>query len=77
MKQLACGLIVWGALVPAQVPDLDLPVDQRAWVASKIYASIHMFNAHSEGAPGFDLDSEYRAYLKVGMAVRTAVPVYP
>ncbi|MFN0104977.1 MAG: S41 family peptidase [Bryobacteraceae bacterium] len=67
MKRLVSALIAFGVLIRAQVPGSGLPVEQRAWVASKLYASIQMFNAHSEGAPGFDLDREYRAYLKVAM----------
>src|SRR5262249_5948647 len=67
---MKCNLIAsmaFAAAVTAQVPDSRLPVEQRAWVATKVYSSIQMFNAHAEGAPGFDLDREYQDYLKTAM----------
>lgn len=67
MQRFLLGFIAFG-LLRAQVPDAALSAEQRAWVASKLYASIQMFNAHGEGAPKFDLEREYKAYLAAAMA---------
>jgi len=68
MTQLFCALIAFGVVVSAQVADSGLSAERRAWVASKLYASIQMFNAHREGSPAFNLDREYKEYLKIAMA---------
>lgn len=67
IQQLQLALITCAVFVRAQVPGSSLTLEQRAWVAAKLYASIQLFNAHGEGSPGFDLDREYRAYLSVAM----------
>ena len=68
MKLTPFGLIVFACSAAAQIPGSHLPIEQRAWIATKIYSSIQMFNAHAEGAPGFDLDRDFQAYLKTAMA---------
>src|SRR5262245_37336500 len=67
MKRNLIASMAFAAVSTAQVPDSGLPIEQRAWVATKIYSSIQMFNAHAEGAPGFELDREYQDYLKTAM----------
>lgn len=46
----------------AAAPD-TVPLERRAWIASKIYASVQSYFGHWEGAPDLDLDAAYRAYL--------------
>ena len=45
-----------------------MPLDTRVWVAAKLYSAIQMYFAHAEGAPEFDLDRDYRDYLKAAFA---------
>jgi len=52
----------------AQQPDGTVSVETRAWVGAKIYASIQMYFAHAEGAPGFDLDRDFSAYTQAAFA---------
>lgn len=47
----------------AAAPD-TVPLERRAWIASKIYASAQAYFGHWEGAPELDLDGAYRAYLE-------------
>lgn len=53
--------------LPAAAQQQDpsrLPLEERAYIASEIYASIPQYFAHWEGAPAdFDLTEAYRAYL--------------
>lgn len=58
----------FASTILAQQPDSALPAETRAWVTAKIYASIQMYFAHTEGAPGFDLDRDFRAYTKAAFA---------
>jgi carboxyl-terminal processing protease len=59
------AVLVVGAL--AQTPDSALPAETRAWVTAKLYASIQAYFAHTEGAPAFQLDRDFRVYLKAAM----------
>jgi carboxyl-terminal processing protease len=48
-----------------------VPLEDRVWVASKIYASIPIYFAHWQGAPDLDLDAVYKDYLKAATAAET------
>src|SRR6476659_4965067 len=48
-----------------------IPLDERMWVASKIYASIPVYFAHWQGVGEFDLDAVYREYLKAAVAAES------
>src|SRR5690349_18828874 len=52
-----------GTAVHAQPANADLPLVERALVASKIYAAIQTYFAHGSGVPNLDLDAAYKAYL--------------
>ena len=52
-----------GGSVYAQLGNEDLPVLDRAFVASKIYSSIQTYFAHRAGIADLDLDATYKAYL--------------
>ncbi len=41
-----------------------IPLDERLWVASKIYASIPIYFAHWQPVRDLDLDAAYKDYLK-------------
>ncbi|HYO83506.1 MAG TPA: S41 family peptidase [Bryobacteraceae bacterium] len=58
----------WVVVAFTQGSPADLSMEQRAWVASKLYASVQMFNAHGEGSPDFDLDREYKAFLGAALS---------
>lgn len=45
------------------MPGEDLALTERAYIASKIYASVQQSFAHWEAAPGLDWDAAYREYL--------------
>lgn len=47
---------------PAAATD-KLSIDQRVWMASKIYATIQTYFGHWQAVPEFDLDSSYQKYL--------------
>jgi carboxyl-terminal processing protease len=48
-----------------------IPLEDRLWVASKIYASIPIYFAHWQAAPDLDLDAAYKDYLKAATAADT------
>src|SRR5258707_6628244 len=48
-----------------------IPVEERLWVASKIYASIPIYFAHWQNVRDLDLDAAYKEYLKGVMAADT------
>jgi carboxyl-terminal processing protease len=53
----------WSAGAQQQDPS-RLPLEERAYIASEIYAAIPLYFAHWEGAPAdLDLAASYRAYL--------------
>jgi len=60
---VACVFVGCIAVHADEVPDQVVPVRERVVVASRIYADIQMYFGHWQGAPGFDLDAEYAAYL--------------
>src|ERR1043165_8347819 len=48
---------------PAAAAGDRLSIDQRAWMASKIYATIQTYFGHWQAVPEFDLDASYQKYL--------------
>src|SRR5687768_11552553 len=67
------GLALWvlilvGTAVSGQT---KIALDERLWVASKIYASIPIYFAHWQGARDLDLDAAYRDYLKAVVTADT------
>src|SRR5262245_1491984 len=48
----------------------DLPIPERAYVASKIYSSVEAYFAHRAGIAGLDLDAAYKAYLERALAAK-------
>lgn len=51
----------------AQQADGDMPLAERAYVASKINSAIEMYFAHREGVADLDLDAAYRDYLDAAL----------
>src|SRR4051812_45285102 len=49
------------AAIPAANDKLSL--DQRVWMASKIYSTIQTYFGHWQAIPEFDLDTSYQKYL--------------
>ncbi len=49
------------AAIPAAADKLSL--DQRVWMASKIYSTIQTYFGHWQAIPEFDLDTSYQKYL--------------
>lgn len=45
----------------------SLSVEERAFVASKIYSSVNTYFAHWQAAPGLDFDAEFKKYLARAM----------
>ena len=54
-------------MAPAAAAD-TLPLVKRAWIASKIYASVQAYFGHWEAVPELDLDAAYRDYLAEALA---------
>lgn len=61
-----CGALILctapAALPQAALPD-KLPLEQRVWMASKIYSTIQSYFGHWQAIPEFDLDASYQKYL--------------
>ncbi len=61
-----CGALILStapaAFPQAALPD-KLPLDQRVWMASKIYSTIQTYFGHWQAIPEFDLDASYQKYL--------------
>lgn len=53
---------------PAAASGDTLPLERRAWIASKIYASVQAYFGHWEAVPDLDLDAVYRDYLAEALA---------
>jgi carboxyl-terminal processing protease len=51
----------------ADGPSMKMPLEQRVYVAARVYASLSEF-AHSQNAPALDVDAAYRAYLQKALA---------
>ncbi|MGA8741862.1 MAG: S41 family peptidase [Terracidiphilus sp.] len=51
----------------ADGPDSNLTLNERVYVASRVYASLNNF-AHWQNAPNLDVDAGYRAYLEKAIA---------
>jgi len=63
-----CALTLFGCLAWGQT---RIPLEERLWVASKIYASIPVYFAHWQGARDLDLDAAYKEYLKGAASAET------
>src|SRR5437773_4096635 len=48
-----------------------IALEERLWVASKIYASIPIYFAHWQGVRDLDLDATYKEYLKGATSAET------
>jgi len=57
-------LFLLRALCTAEEPSGTLPLEQRAWIASRIYSAVQLYFAHFEGVPDLDLDEVYKDYLR-------------
>jgi hypothetical protein len=60
---LAVACLVTTSMASNPAPHATLPLEERVFVASKIYSLTQVFFTHWEGAPGLDLDAAYREYL--------------
>jgi carboxyl-terminal processing protease len=66
------ALLACSQVFAAEEPKADSilpapPLNQRVYVASRVYASLENF-AHSQNAPNLDVDAAYRAYLDKAIA---------
>lgn len=64
---LLAGLLLVPLSVQAQAPALP-SVEERAYVASRLYSALNTHFAHWEGAADVDLDAAYREYLAKALA---------
>jgi carboxyl-terminal processing protease len=48
----------------------DLPLNERAFIASKIYALANTYFAHWSAVPDLDFDSAYKSYLSRALAAK-------
>lgn len=64
-------LFIPSAVAPGQARPANLPanlsVEDRAYIASRIYAALEYF-AHWQGVPDFNVDAAYRSYLAKALA---------
>lgn len=56
-------LLLAGSLCTAQSTEDRVPLHDRMWIASKLYASILLHFGHWQGVPDLQLDEVYRRYL--------------
>jgi carboxyl-terminal processing protease len=56
------------ATCTAEQQSEKLPLDQRVWIASKIYSAVQLYFAHYEAVPDLDLDKVYKDYLRQAIA---------
>lgn len=63
---LLAGLLVGVLPVHAQLPPA-LSIEERAYVASRVYSAVNTYFAHWEDAEDVDLDAAYRAYLSAAL----------
>ncbi|MCX6620902.1 MAG: S41 family peptidase [Acidobacteria bacterium] len=68
MLRLTSALVLFVCLGFGQT---RIALEDRLWVASKIYASIPLYFAHWQGAPELDLDAAYKKYLAAAIAAET------
>jgi len=63
---IIAGLFLAPAGLFAQADKISL--EERAWIASKIYSSVQMYFGHWQAVPELDLDAAFREYLKQALA---------
>ncbi len=66
-RLIACLLLF---AIPG-VSQTRIPLEDRLWVASKIYASIPVYFAHWQAAGTIDLDAAYKKYLATAIGAET------
>ncbi len=59
-----------GQTAPASKPNEDPTVEERVFIASKIYSSLQIYFAHFQGVPDLKLDQAYRSFLKEALAAK-------
>lgn len=52
----------------AQAASEKLSLNERAWMASKMYSSVKSYFGHWQGVPDLDLDAEYKKFLEKALA---------
>src|SRR5438309_11759580 len=67
------GRVNWALALFASLAwgQTKIPLEERLWVASKIYASIPIYFAHWQGVRDLDLDAAYKEYLKGATSAET------
>jgi carboxyl-terminal processing protease len=60
VSRVSLGLMLFASLTWAQT---RIPLEERLWVASKLYASIPIYFAHWQPVRDFDLDAAYKEYI--------------
>src|SRR3954462_11172828 len=62
---IALLIISFSTNISAQEKSADtLSLNERAFIASKIYSSVQMYFAHWQALPRFDFDAAYKEYLE-------------
>ncbi len=77
MAMFACAFACATAKAIAPTPDTvrsadsaNIPLEERVFMASKMYADMGVYCAHLQTIPDFDLDAAYRSYLKEALAAK-------
>lgn len=68
LPALLSACLVVGPAIAA--PDGTLDLEQRAYVASRLYHDCHKYFAHWQGVPELDFEQAYRSYLKEALAAK-------
>ena len=53
-----------GTIYPQPADAGKIGLNERAWIASKLYSSVQYYFAHWQVIPDFDLDAAYKKYLE-------------
>jgi hypothetical protein len=63
MKTLCLFLLVLTPL-PAAGPEAVVPLKERMWIGSRIYAAVQKYFGHWQAVPGLNFDNIYRNYIE-------------
>jgi carboxyl-terminal processing protease len=65
------ALLSLTALARAQQPAPPPSIEERAFIAAKIYSSVNTYFAHWQAVPGLDFDAEFKKYLGRALGAET------
>lgn len=72
IRNTAAALLLLSLHAFAQAPPAPAPsLEERAFIAAKIYSSVNTYFAHWQAVPGLDFDAEFRRYVARALKAET------